>query len=229
MPSPTVHTPAWTILIPVKQTTIAKSRLSGFDAATRQRLAVAFAQDTVTAALACPEVRRVTVVTDDPAGVLLRDLGADVIPDLPDAGLNAALLHAARHVRSRDGASSVAALSADLPALRPSDLSTAIRATTAPRWFVPDLAGDGTTMLAASAGQDFAPGFGHRSRDGHRAAGMVEVDVAGLERLRRDVDTLADLADARRRGVGRHTALVLADISEPDTAEPGELDERRPA
>src|ERR1700712_3439645 len=92
------HTPAWTIIIPVKQTTIAKSRLTGFDPATRRRFAIAFAQDTVTAALGCPEVRRVVVVTDDPVAGVLRELGAEVIPDAPDAGLNAALRYAADHV-----------------------------------------------------------------------------------------------------------------------------------
>jgi 2-phospho-L-lactate/phosphoenolpyruvate guanylyltransferase len=224
MSSPTIHAPAWTIIVPVKQTTIAKSRLSGFDAPTRQRLAVAFAQDTVTAALGCPEVRRVCVVTDDPAGLLLRDLGADLIPDAPNAGLNAALHHAAQQIRDDDSSTSVAALSADLPALRAGDLTAAIRSVTAPRWFVPDLAGDGTTMLAAASGHRFAPQFGPDSRARHRALGMVEVDIAGLERLRRDVDTVADLTDARRRGIGPYTALVLDELGDLS-----DIDERRPA
>ncbi len=227
MSSPTVHPGPWTIIVPVKQTTIAKSRLSGLDASTRQRLAVAFAQDTVAAAIACPDVARVIVVTDDAAGVLLRELGADVIPDTPNAGLNAALEHAARQVRADDGGVSIAALSSDLPSLRPGDLSRAIHATGAARWFVPDLAGDGTVMVAAAVGYPFEPRFGHQSRAGHRGLGMVEVADAGLERLRRDVDTLPDLVDARRRGTGPHTALVLADLGDLDGGR--ELEERRPA
>jgi 2-phospho-L-lactate/phosphoenolpyruvate guanylyltransferase len=210
MSSPPAHPTAWTLLIPVKQTTIAKSRLSGIEATTRQRLAVAFAQDTAAAALACPDVRRVVVVTNDPAGRLLEAQGVDVTPDVPDRGLNEALLYAAEQVRRAGDASPIAALSSDLPALRPHDLSTAFRATAAPRWFVPDLAGDGTTMLAAAAGEEWLPHFGHDSRATHRALGMAEVALPGLERLRRDVDTMSDLSDASRRGVGRHTALVLA-------------------
>ncbi len=210
MSSLTARTPAWTIIVPVKQTTLAKSRLTGFDALTRQRLAVAFAQDTVTAALACPDVARVAVVTDDPVGSLLSELGADVIPDVPNSGLNPALRYAAQRVRHDDQHAAVAALSADLPSLRPTDLSAAFRAGTGPRWFVSDLAGDGTTMLAATAGQEFSPRFGSGSQAEHCALGMVEVDSSDIERLRRDVDTLSDLWDACRRGVGRWTTEVLA-------------------
>jgi 2-phospho-L-lactate/phosphoenolpyruvate guanylyltransferase len=227
MSSPAVHAPAWTIVVPVKQTTVAKSRLSGISATARQRLAVAFAQDTVVAAVSCPEVRRVVVVTDDAVGDLLRDLGADVVPDVPNAGLNPALVYAARQVRDRDPTSAIAALSSDLPSLRPDDLSAALTATFAPRWFVPDLVGDGTTMLAASGRHRWTPHFGPSSRARHRASGMVEVDVAGLERLRRDVDTLADLSDARRRGVGPHTSLVLASLG--DVCGMDDPGERRPA
>jgi 2-phospho-L-lactate guanylyltransferase len=238
MSSPAVSTPAWTIIVPVKQTTVAKSRLSGISASARQRLAVAFAQDTVLAALRCSDVRRVTVVTHDPAGDLLSDLGADVIPDLPNAGLNPALVYAAQQVRRRDPTTAVAALSSDLPSLRPQDLAAAFAATSAPRWFVPDLAGAGTTMLAARARQRWTPHFGPGSRARHRGSGMAEVGATGLERLRRDVDTLADLADARRRGVGPHTSLVLASLDDigldGDLGDPGDLvvtepEERRPA
>jgi 2-phospho-L-lactate guanylyltransferase len=206
--------PAWTVLIPVKQTTIAKSRLTGFDATLRRRFAVAFAQDTVTAAVACPEVRRVVVVTDDPIGTLLRELGADVIPDAPNAGLNAALRYAADQVRRDDPGAPVAALSSDLPAVRAADLTAALTRTSAGRWFVPDAEGEGTTMLGAARGQEWSPHFGPRSRAAHRALGMVELDIPELERLRRDVDTAADLSDAYRRGVGAWTTEVLAGLDE---------------
>ncbi len=214
MSSLAANPPAWTIIIPVKQTTIAKTRLTGFDARTRQRFAVAFAFDTVTAAMTCPDVARVTVVTDDPVGSRLRQLGAEVIPDVPNAGLNPALRYAAQRVRRDDDAAAIAALSSDLPSLRPSDLSAALRATAATRWFVSDLAGDGTTMLAARSRQQWSPSFGPGSRAAHRTLGMVELDVPGLERLRRDVDTPADLSDAYRRGVGDSTAGVLAALDE---------------
>lgn len=201
--------PAWTLLIPVKQTAIAKSRLRDFPASVRQRLALAFAQDAVLAAIGCPEVRLVVVVTNDPAWRQLADLGAEVVPDEPDAGLNPALHHAAEFVRSRDPAAPLAAMSADLPALRALDLSTAFTLTSASRWFVPDRAAEGTTLLASAAPTELSPAFGPGSRAAHQSSGALELNNAELERLRLDVDTNSDLALAVELGVGPHTAAAL--------------------
>src|SRR6058998_1643433 len=91
----------WTLVIPLKPLARAKSRLS--DTAgdgVRPGLALAFAQDTVAAALACPAVADVAVVTDDVlAGRELAVLGARIVPDAPGSGLNAALAHGAAAVR----------------------------------------------------------------------------------------------------------------------------------
>lgn len=200
---------AWTIIVPVKQTTIAKTRLTGFTALTRRRLALSFALDTVVAAVGCPEVRRVVVVTNEPSSRDFAVLGADVVPDRPDAGLNPALVYAAQSIRHADPTASVAALSGDLPALRPADLSAAFGAGSSTYWFVSDTVGTGTTMLAAAGSTRLSPAFGPHSRAEHLAAGAEEVEATGLVRLRRDVDTEADLWDALRLGVGRHTREVL--------------------
>lgn len=200
----------WTLLVPVKQTAIAKSRLFEFPPPLRQRLALAFAQDAVSAAVECPEVRRVVVVTNDPDGRRLADLGAEVVPDVPDAGLNPALQHAAQLVRRRDPAAAVAAMSADLPAVRGVDLSAAFALGSTPRWFVPDRAGGGTTVLAARPPADLSPAFGATSRTAHQASGAAELTNERLERLRLDVDTSSDLLLAVKLGVGQHTAAVLS-------------------
>src|SRR5690606_22678568 len=56
----------WTLVVPLKPLAQAKSRLSDTaDDGLRPGLALAFAQDTVAAALACPPVRDVVVVTND--------------------------------------------------------------------------------------------------------------------------------------------------------------------
>ena len=86
----------WILAIPVKRTAIAKSRLASAYPQHRPELARAFAVDTTAAALASPLVCAVLVVTDDP--VVAADVsavGARVVPDLPSAGLNEALLHGA--------------------------------------------------------------------------------------------------------------------------------------
>ncbi len=111
----------WTLVIPLKPLARAKSRLADTaDDGLRPGLALAFAQDTVSAALACTAVRDVVVVTDDSVAAReLAALGAAIVPDEPLGGLNAALAHGERAVRTVRPDSAVAALNADLPALRP--------------------------------------------------------------------------------------------------------------
>lgn len=201
----------WTLVVPVKDTAIAKSRLSDLPAPVRKRLALAFAEDTVTAAVSCPEVRRVVVVTNDLGARRLSELGAELLADLPDAGLNSALEHASDLVRGQDPAAAVAALSADLPALRAEDISAALSAAVAPRWFVADKNGDGTTMLGAADSRLLAPSFGTGSAAAHSATGAVQLTSGRLERLRLDVDTVEDLRQAVELGVGPHTTAVLTE------------------
>ncbi|MGZ0234944.1 2-phospho-L-lactate guanylyltransferase, partial [Streptomyces sp. CPS1] len=56
----------WTLVIPLKPLSRAKSRLADTAAdGVRPGLVLAFAQDTVAAALACEAVSDVVVVTDD--------------------------------------------------------------------------------------------------------------------------------------------------------------------
>lgn len=203
--------PAWVVVVPVKRADIAKSRLAGVTAGQRAELARAFPADCAEAVLACDRVAAVVVVTDDTAAAAtLRGLGATVIPDEPDAGLNAALQHARCYVRERYGDPPVVAVSGDLPSLRTSELSAALeRARRFDRAFLPDRAGDGTTLLTAGPGIELDPRFGPASRQHHRASGADELDPTGLDSVRRDVDTWGDLQDAVHLGVGRHTGAVL--------------------
>jgi 2-phospho-L-lactate guanylyltransferase len=197
----------------VKPLARAKSRLA--DTAhdgVRPGLALAFAQDTVAAALACPEVADVAVVTDDVrAGRELAKLGAGVVADEPGGGLNAALAHGAAVVRATRPARPVAALNADLPALRPAELTRVLAAATEfPRAFLADAAGIGTTLLAAAPGRELTPAFGMDSRARHRASGAVELRLDGVHSVRQDVDTGDDLRAALALGVGPRTAAVAA-------------------
>ncbi|WP_030667306.1 2-phospho-L-lactate guanylyltransferase [Streptomyces cellulosae] len=208
----------WTLVIPVKPLARAKSRLSDTAAdALRPGLALAFAQDTVAAALACPAVKDVSVVTDDPwAGRELGALGAHIVSDEPHGGLNAALAHAAAAVRSTRPESAVAALNADLPALRPLELARVLDAAAEfPRAFLPDAAAIGTTLLAAREGAQLRPAFGMDSRARHRASGAVELTLDAVDSVRQDVDTGADLRAALALGVGPRTAAQAARLLIP--------------
>ena len=202
---------SWSVIVPLKQTTRGKSRLTRLDADRRRELALAFALDTVTAALAATAVRRLVVVTNDTEADRFAALGAEVLPDSPDAGLNPAIVHAAQVMTASDPTSGLVALTGDLPALTSGTLDLALSSAPAGRWFVSDSIGTGTTLLAAT-GERLAPRFGPHSRAAHRAGGAVELDVPGLARLRRDVDTEVDLWDAIRLGVGAHTDAALAGL-----------------
>jgi len=201
-------TGAWGAVVPVKLLALAKSRLSSYGDSARTDLALAFADDVVAAALACPAVRRVVVVTDDVrAAEALRRPGTGVVADLPGAGLNPALTHGAAMLRAGDPALGVVALTSDLPALRAADLGEAL-ARVAGRAFVADTDGVGTTLLAATGGVALQPAYGPASRRAHLASGAVELTAPPS--LRRDVDTPADLQEALRLGVGPRTAAAVA-------------------
>jgi 2-phospho-L-lactate/phosphoenolpyruvate guanylyltransferase len=231
---------SWTVLLPVKVLARAKSRLAVLAGDRRHELALALASDTVSAVVACPEVARVIVVTSDPvAGPRLAALGAHVIPEaiIPEAignpgelsrdsadgsqhALNAALLWGAAVAARRWPGTGLAALTADLPALRPAELAMALRAAGhgipagfgPGAAFVPDAAGVGTTLYAVPPGGEFRPMFGGASRARHAAAGAAELTLDGIAGLRQDVDTPDDLRAAVTLGVGPRTAEVAADL-----------------
>ncbi|MER5357115.1 2-phospho-L-lactate guanylyltransferase [Streptomyces sp. NPDC002785] len=199
----------WTLVVPLKPLVRAKSRLTpATGAALRPRLALAFARDTVAATLSCRAVRDVVVVTDDTeAGAALAALGARIVPDEPDRGLNAALAHGERTVRARRPGAALAALNADLPALRPGELARVLDFAAAfPRAFVTDAAGIGTTFLSAAPGVELRPAFGGSSRARHLDSGAAEISLTGIDSVRQDVDTGDDLRAALALGVGPHTA-----------------------
>jgi 2-phospho-L-lactate guanylyltransferase len=198
------------VVVPAKRLEVAKTRLRPLTAGTDEGHAawvLALLADTVAAAAASPEVARVVVVTDDPdAAAVVRDLGADTVPDVPDRGLNPALAHGALAA----GTAAVAALSSDLPALRPEELTAALAAAAAggPRCFVADAGGTGTTLLTAVA-VALEPRFGRGSAAAHRAGGASEL-TGPWPGLRRDVDTADDLRAAAALGLGPRTARLLA-------------------
>jgi 2-phospho-L-lactate guanylyltransferase len=205
----------WIAVIPVKRLATAKTRLRGaISGVPHDQLVLAMAHDTLTGALACPLVSAAFVVTDDPAVIdVVTGSGARRVPD-GRGGVNAALARGARQAAG----SPVIALTADLPALRPHELTAVLTTLTATpglaRGFVPDTAGTGTAMLAARAGVELDPRFGPGSAAAHRSSGAVAL-LGDWPSVRRDVDTAADLAEAAALGLGRHTATLIG------TATPG--------
>ena len=206
------RTSRWSVVVPVKQLAKAKSRLGGAATAGVDELALAFFQDTATAALACPLVSELIVATsDERVTAWAMEHRCRVVSDEGHAGINAAAAEAAR-ARTEDR---VAVLVSDLPCATPAALEGFLIVAAGHRQsFLADAAGTGTTTWASTT-DDLTPHFGALSRAAHARAGAADV-IAELgpdrllDPLRRDVDTEADLVDARRLGIGRYTAQALA-------------------
>ena len=213
----------WVVVVPVKGTPDAKSRLGALP--DRAALADAFALDTVAALVAVSAVERVFVVTGSARlGALLAGIGAVIVFETPaeaeaeaEAGpatghirLNAAIVQGITAAQETYPDRHLAVMAGDLPALRAADVETALAyAVKHPRSLVPDAEGSGTTALFARAGVELTPRFGFGSRAAHERAGHRVLEVLTTSSMRRDVDTAADLARARALGLGPHTSALL--------------------
>lgn len=213
------HRPIANVVIAVKDLADAKTRLApAFSSPDRTRLVLAMLADTVQAALGVAAVHTVTVVTPDPLVTdTARALGARVItegrPDhgrTPEERLNDAFTAAARSLRSGDDGVDVIALQADLPALRSDELAEAYgRASDDARSVVVDHHGTGTAALVLRGRvAELDPRFGVDSARRHGASGALRLE-GSWPGLRLDVDTLDDVRQAYRLGVGPATATVL--------------------
>lgn len=205
--------PQWAAVVPVKGGPLAKSRLALPEPA-RRDLANAFAHDTVSALLDAIEGMPVLVVTSDPTvSSWVTPAGARLVPD-PGLGLDAAVAAGCR-VADGDGATRIAVVLGDHPALRAADVRVALEATGRhPAAVVPDADGLGTAMLTLTVprGESMAgvrTAFGAGSAAAHEALGHVRLDL-DLPGLRVDVDDARSLAEATRLGLGPHSARALA-------------------
>ncbi|WP_028932520.1 2-phospho-L-lactate guanylyltransferase [Pseudonocardia spinosispora] len=216
------------LMIPIKSLSRAKTRLRGAaddgigEATAHARLALALSRDTVAAARAARSVRRVVAITSDPevTAVLTAD-GVPVLADLPQHDLNGALAYGAEVLRTNGPQQPVAALQADLPALRPDELDQALhqaiaafRIGRAMRAYCADAPGVGTTLLVCAPWVALEPRFGGHSAEAHENAGALPL-IGDWPGLRRDVDTPSDLWHAERIGLGTATRDALRKAARP--------------
>lgn len=220
-------------VVALKPLRSAKSRLQGVPVPYRQHIAWCLAHDTI-AALA-GAVDEVVVVSNEPSlSARLRPLGSAVrvSAEGPSLGMNAAMAAGAAELGER-GSSLVLACVGDLPCLRADAVRRLVAAASQhARSFVADASGTGTTMLFAR-GVSLDPRFQGPSAAAHRGSGAVpitEIEAGPLSGARRDVDTLADLLDAERIGLGSMTATLFdhrthrlgrfqpITVTEPDSA-----------
>ncbi len=209
-------------LIPLKDLTLAKTRLAGLLApGERRTLARAMLEDVLGVLCAHPAVERVTLLSDDPgASDLCRIHGIDFLREgeLGVRGLNPALQAAASALApARDD--SLLVLHADLPLLEPGDISAAcaLHAERGGLVIGGDRHGRGTNLLLCGASRVPEFRFGADSFKRHcdwaRTAG-VACSVLARRGTGFDVDEADDLRELLSMATGeraRHTLQALAD------------------
>ncbi|WP_395729526.1 2-phospho-L-lactate guanylyltransferase [Nakamurella sp.] len=206
----------WTVIVPVKASVRAKSRIR-LDPAVRRTLALIMAEDTVSAIVGAAPVGRTLVVLEDPRDgtTLARVPGVDLFVTRTNE-LNAAIRDGLAAL-DRDGVGPVAVVPADLPSLTSVELADALtRAAAHPRSVVADRAGTGTTMLAAQSSELLDPRYGADSFLAHVAGGAVPLDLPGRSGLRRDVDRVDNL----RSVTGPRTRAILQLLAWPPPVGP---------
>jgi len=210
---PETHEPEptreWLVIIPVKGTDEAKSRLA--DAGSeRSALALAIALDTAEAAAEAESVIGVLVVTNEAAAPAFDELDALVVIEEEPTGLAAAIANGlATATELAAPGRGVAVLLGDLPALTAGELDAALMAAADHQLaMVPDADGTGTTLITAADGAVHATAFGAGSRAAHLANGYLELELPPASGLRTDVDTAEQLAALEGRLGPRTTALT---------------------
>jgi 2-phospho-L-lactate guanylyltransferase len=197
----------WWVVVPMKDTRLAKTRLGGTPGERRQ-LAILMARDTLCAIANARSVAGVVVVAQEE-----RDRESFTLPGVrvvvrSGLGINDAIRAGVDLLRSGDAERDVAVLPGDLPYLRSSEIDAALqRAGAQPTSVVADRHGTGTTLLTARAGAAAEPAYGPGSLRAHRDQGAVELSVPAWSGLRRDVDVMADLAALG--SLGRRTRTLL--------------------
>ena len=200
-------------LIPVKELSKAKARLaSALDEKGRRELATALFRDVLAAALECPALDRVAVVTRDRDALqTTSDAGAEGMDDPGD--LNESLDAVARNVGGQ-GADRILVIHADLPLVSTADIETVARATA-------DVAlvasGDGGTNAMVCPAGAFGFQYGPGSAQAHKEAAWdadLEPELLDLPGLALDIDTPADLERLQQaietgRPAGEHTLAAL--------------------
>lgn len=185
------------ILIPVKDLTRAKQRLSSLmSQAERTRLAWAMLENTFAAAAQAHNADRVTIVTLYPPAIALAEkYEMEVILETEQISESVSVDFGSREARKR-GATSVLRLPIDLPLIETADIE-AVLDHDAAVVIVPSRDGTGTNAILRRPPDLFPSHFGAGSLAKHLKEAedaKAECKVIELPRIALDIDEPADLA-----------------------------------
>jgi len=188
----------WAI-IPIKDLSLAKQRLSGMlSHAERRALGLAMLEDVLEALSKTPGLSGIVLASSDrDACHLARQYGARILPETGAGGLNPAVTHAARLLASENIAGALV-LHGDVPLARAEEIARLIAALgpSPAIAMAPDAAHDGTNAMIVSPPDLIAFRYGRNSFSTHMdeaANSGVTPQVLDLAGLAFDVDTVDDL------------------------------------
>jgi len=189
----------WAV-VPIKETAQAKQRLKdAVRAELKPRLALAMAEDVLSALAAAPDLRGIVVVTiDAAASELARRYGARVFADGARDGQTGAVRAAARAL-GREGRSAMLTIPGDVPLITPEEIRELIDAYDRTQDFVitPAHDGRGSNAVLCAPPELVALQFGDDSFMPHLEAAKrigVEPKIVRLAGIALDIDNPRDLA-----------------------------------
>jgi 2-phospho-L-lactate/phosphoenolpyruvate guanylyltransferase len=208
------------ILIPVKDLSRAKQRLSGLlTQEERTRLAWMMLEMTFAAAAKVKNVERIAVVTLYPQAIALAEkYGMETIIETEQVSESASVDFGSKELMKR-GATSVLRLPIDLPLIQPEDLEIVLGFERPDVVIVPSRDGTGTNAILRSPPDLFPSHFGPGSFYRH----LQEVEKAGaqceiihLPRIALDIDDPEDVKEMMAQGDGTPVWKFLAEMGIED-------------
>ncbi len=211
----TVCPPLWALV--AIRSSAGKQRLAGvLDEAQRHALVLAMAEDVLAALLASPQITGVALVTEDAQlGEMAQAMGAQIIPDPGEGGLNGALAHG-RAVLVEEGAQSLLIVHGDVPAIAAADIAAMCAAHDGGVTIAPATSDGGTNGLLLTPPDAIALHFGKDSCAAHVAAAEkagFAAKVLVIAGLSHDIDEAEDLgllAVSASEGKAARLARTLA-------------------
>jgi 2-phospho-L-lactate/phosphoenolpyruvate guanylyltransferase len=204
------------ILIPVKDLSHAKQRLSGLlTQEERTRLAWMMLETTFAAAAKVKNVDRIAVVTLYPQAIALADkYGMETISETEQVSESASVDFGSKELM-KSGATAVLRLPIDLPLIETEDLEIILGSEAPEVVIVPSRDGTGTNAILRSPPDLFPSHFGTGSFFKH----LQEVEKAGLQceiiqlpRIALDIDDPEDVKELMAQGKGRLVWELLSEL-----------------
>jgi 2-phospho-L-lactate guanylyltransferase len=201
----------WAI-VPVKRFSAAKQRLrSVLSEHGRVQLADAMLRDVLQALQTLPQLGGIAVVTaDNVAAEIGRAMGARIVADRLEAGVNTAVAQGLHATRAAEAP--VAVIAADVPFATSSEIAAALADLQHYSIVLTPATTDGGTNLLAMRRNDLVePSFGERSFARHRELARAANLSCGVQRaagLGHDIDRPSDLWVPAESGATRTAALL---------------------